>query len=990
MTTMLSTSVVAMLFLCGSTVAQDTETRLAVRANSFTRSTQDAVTLASNPSGATVLAWQSRRQQEGMYGVYARSFGPDGAVLSGEVQLNATTESHQTHPVVALDDTGCAWFAWRSFGQDGSLGAIVARRFDPTLTSATAEVIVNDIAAGDQRSPVIVALPDGGALVAWLDPGEGTTPSVRARRLTADGSLDGDAFDVSAVSAEHRTPTAAVDDAGRVTLAYARVDQAGTPAGVFLRTLEEGQLSEEVRIDVAGGVQAIEPALAATDTGLLVGWLESEGDGYGLRVRAITSGIPGPVRELATGEGWISGLALALNDQGDALATWNRHADGVKREAGLHARRLDASSARPAGETFRVTAHTEGSQAIAVATGGTKCALFPDGRMAFAWQGDAGGTDTSAVHLTLIAPAGVQLAAAAPVEDAPRFGDPTEGAARPTHDPPTFDPRTIERDRSEDQQGPAGGGIFDFLGFTSTGWVPPDPEMGVGPDHIVVMVNGGIAWFLKDGTQQFQQDINGSGGFWGSVGASGFVYDPEVVYDIHSQRFYVFASDGNAGFLLAVSDDSDPNGSWNKYKINTSGMFGTANVDSGNLAVDENFITITGDIFSPDRLAMLFIDKASAMSGGSLTTTDTIISGRQSMGTCTNQDAGSDTLYLTWANEFTSSTSIRIYAVTNRDTTPTVQFTTLTVPEYSHPNDPPQAGTSVRPELFEARFWSSMIVGGRLWAVHHEGSPRTRVQWYEIDLGNWPTSGTPTLVQSSQFNFGAGIFTFFPSIWADAAGNAAITFNQSSSSDFISVRMVTRSASDPLGKMNAPVLMIDGTAPDTSGRFGDYSATNSDPAMPGAFWGHHEYRTSNWRTRIGRIDTCVGSVTNYCTTSANSAGPGAVMSTTGSTSIAANDLVLHATAAPPNQFGLFFFGDQQQSTPLGDGTLCVAGSLNRFPVVTVDAGGTATFAPDLTNLPNGVTLSPGASQNMQFWFRDPPFGTAGYNLSDAIEIVFCN
>ncbi|MFT7678314.1 MAG: hypothetical protein ACI8QC_002300, partial [Planctomycetota bacterium] len=25
-----------------------------------------------------------------------------------------------------------------------------------------------------------------------------------------------------------------------------------------------------------------------------------------------------------------------------------------------------------------------------------------------------------------------------------------------------------------------------------------------------------------------------------------------------------------------------------------------------------------------------------------------------------------------------------------------------------------------------------------------------------------------------------------------------------------------------------------------------------------------------------------------------------------------------------------------------------------------------------------------------FWFRDPPFGGAGYNTSDALQITFCD
>ena len=979
-------------------VALSSDVRIDVQANTFTRSSQEASALAQSPNGSLTLVWQSRRQQEGTYGVYARRFAADGTPLTGEVQVNATTRSHQTQPAVAVDDQDCVWFAWRSFGQDGSLGTIVARRFSADLSTATAEVIVNDLSEGNQQSPVVVALPGGRALVGWLDPDDADGNSLRGRRLNAEGRLDGDAFEVASCKRGVRTPTAVAWPDGRVTFAYARVDAKGCAEGVYLRTLQGTELSPERRVNVAGGVEAIEPALAAGGETLLVGWLESVEDGFAPRVRVYHAGIPGAVRELPTGEGWCNGLALALDASGQALAVWNQHADGPKHEPGVFGLHLDPRTGKPLGEPLRLTRASDGKQAIAVATGGAKCAFTPSGGEAVAWQGDGGGEDSSAVHLSLHLPEGDALAQQrpAPGEAAAslrkiatlHFGDPAEGAARPTHEPPTFDPRNIERDRSDDDS-PAAGGVFNFLGFTETGWNPPDPEMGVGPNHIVAMVNGGIAWFTKDGTMQFLQSNKD---FWASVGAGLFISDPEVVYDIHSQRFYCYAGDtSNRSFLLAVSDDSDPNGTWYKYSIPVYTV-AIGYVDSGNLAVDQDFITITGDLFGPDRFVMFFIDKASAMSGGPLVMTNTVINGYHSMGTCTNQDSGSHPLFLTWAEDFTSATSIRIYAVTDRATTPNVQFTTLTVPEYSRPKNPPQKGTSVRPNLFEARFWSSMVVGGHIWAVHHENYTRARVRWYEIDLGNWPTSGSPTLVQSGEIDLGSGIYTFFPSIWADAAGNAVITFNRSSSGEFISSLMVSRSASDPPGTMSTPVYLRLGSSPDTTGRFGDYSATNSDPAQPGSFWGHHEYRALHgaWRTRIGRIDLCVGSVTNYCTTSANSAGVGAVMSTSGSTSISANDLVLLATAAPPGQFGLFFFGNGQQSVPLGDGTLCVGGTLYRLPVVTVDGGGTASFPLDLTNLPGSQTIAPGDIKNFQFWFRDPGFGSAGYNTSDAIAVKFCN
>lgn len=979
-----TTLLLASLFL-PSSAAQDVD-RLDVQANQFTRGSQQAVSL-SGDEDRSVLVWQSRGQQEGSYGIYARAFAPDGSPLTDEVVVNAARKSHQQQPAACLDDDGGVWFVWRSHEQDLSQGSIVARRFSADLSTATAEVIVNDVPDGHQTDPAIVALPGGEALVLWLDPRGAEPLAVRARQLSAKGEPVGEAFDVSSGDTDHAGPTAALLNCGAVAIAYGRLDEAGRPDGVFLRLYDEGELGEELRLDVDGSAQAIEPALAATESGLLAGWLATNGEGYGLRVRAHNGEAFGPVREFeAEGSTWLNGLSLTT--QGDrAVMAWNEYVDGPKRKAGLFTRDLDPMTAKAKGEPFRVTSHTDGTQAIAVATPGEKVVLRADGSLAIGWSGDAGHGDDSAACMTLVVPEGVALAESAP-ETTISFENPEVGAANPTHDPPTFDPRDVVRDRTDTTVGPAGAST-SFLAFTSTGWTPPDPDLAVGPNHIVAVVNGGIAFFQKNGNQTFFADINGGGGFWGSVGASGFVYDPEAVFDVHSQRFFVFASDFNNGFLVSVSDDDNPNGSWNHYLIPTIGMFGTNNVDSGNLAVDDTTVSITGDIFSPSRYVLLHIDKASMIAGGALTMTDHIITNRHSMGSCVNTNTGTQPLYCMWAHEFTSSTEVVLYAIENRATSPTVTNVALTVPAYEHPNDPPQMGTSVRPELFEARFWSATVVGDRLWAVHHEGDPRARVQWYEFDLNGWPNGPAPTLLQTGEINLGAGIHTFFPSIWADAAGNAAITFARGHSNEFISMQMAHRTASMPAGTMTTPIEIQASTGADNSGRWGDYSGTESDPVSPGTFWGHHEYNQGSWRTRIASIDICNGGASNYCTSSTNSSGGPAVMGASGSFSVADNSLTLECTSCPSSQFGLFFFGNSSNNNPLGDGTLCIGGSIWRLPVISTTAGGTASYAVNNTSLPGGQTFSPGLARNFQFWFRDPGFGAHGFNLSDGLTVTFC-
>ena len=138
-----------------------------------------------------------------------------------------------------------------------------------------------------------------------------------------------------------------------------------------------------------------------------------------------------------------------------------------------------------------------------------------------------------------------------------------------------------------------------------------------------------------------------------------------------------------------------------------------------------------------------------------------------------------------------------------------------------------------------------------------------------------------------------------------------------------------------------------------------------------------------------------GSVTNYCTTSPNSVGPGALITYLGSPSVSAADLQLQAIGCPPNQFGIFYYGSNEISPPFGEGVRCVGagttGIYRSSPFLT-DPFGFATMAIDFPSPPAGGgpgQLIGGSIWKFQFWYRDPSGGPAGYNLSDGLSIVFC-
>ncbi|HUR29288.1 MAG TPA: hypothetical protein VM509_13960, partial [Planctomycetota bacterium] len=132
-----------------------------------------------------------------------------------------------------------------------------------------------------------------------------------------------------------------------------------------------------------------------------------------------------------------------------------------------------------------------------------------------------------------------------------------------------------------------------------------------------------------------------------------------------------------------------------------------------------------------------------------------------------------------------------------------------------------------------------------------------------------------------------------------------------------------------------------------------------------------------------RLDsTSVG--TSYCALSPNSAGPGARVSASGSTSVAQQDLVLQANGCPPNKPGLFVYGSQAAQVPLGNGLLCVGGAVGRRPALVLSPTGTAAQLLNYTQ----TAITAGSTWHFQLWFRDPAGLGARFNLSNGLRVTF--
>ncbi|MEZ4395728.1 MAG: FlgD immunoglobulin-like domain containing protein [Candidatus Krumholzibacteriia bacterium] len=843
--------------------------RRELRLNTFTASAQERVALASQADGDLLAVWESRRQLDGRYGVFARRVDAWGRADGAELAVNLDRSAQYQQPTVA-GAPGKLWMVWTAWGQDGSAHAVVGR------VEGGDELLLNQTTAGSQESPVALTLVDGRHLAVWTGPGEEPgTSAIFGRLVSASGQpLSDELVLVSAPGAMDRLPVVAALPDGGFALAWQRQVRGLVEAGgVLLRRFDaDGAPRGDESLAAAGG---IEPGLAALPDGALaLAWMERDGNDWRATLRRVEAdgALGRTFRPGAALGGWQSGVALAANADGDLAVAWNQLSpDGE--QADVYARRYGAALA-PLGEAFRVNAVEEGWQALAAASGASRVLLGDDGRLAVAWEGDSRQGDASAANLTLLLPEArnpvarlaqrSRLAMAdlrahrAEDSDDGGFG---AGAALP-HEPPSFDADFESVNPDPELYWPGGGNRDEgWTAINNTGWTPPDPHMAVGHDHVMATTNGAVAAFRKDGTLQWQFPIEGASGFWGSLGAGGFVFDPEVIFDPLDQRFMAMAcerTNNRSYFLFAVSETNDPTGNWFKYRQDVTALAGS-DIDSPNMSVDEQAVYLTADFFTGgDKYLVYILDKSSVLTGGAAVATSVLHTGTQSMGIPV-EVTDAPTMYMVHANEALSANTVTFWAVQDPLGTPTLTSTALTVPNWWRPPSARSLGTSAQITTFEARFWSCVYRDGSLWACQHVAPDASRstaaARWYEFDMHGWPDSGsTPTLVQwGEELPNGTG-FATFNSISVNAAGDAAMVYAYSSINDFFSMRRSYRAAGDPAGTMQAPVLVKESTSSYSSTRWGDYSAVGVDPGGY-EFWMIHEYAvtSSAWSTWVSHF-----------------------------------------------------------------------------------------------------------------------------------------
>lgn len=380
------------------------------------------------------------------------------------------------------------------------------------------------------------------------------------------------------------------------------------------------------------------------------------------------------------------------------------------------------------------------------------------------------------------------------------------------------------------------------IGFT--GAYPPDPDIAVGPTHVVQVVNGAVAFYQKNGTRVFQQPDSPSG-FWSGLNATNFIFDPKAFYDHLSRRFFIVElelDEANKGsfLLLAVSDDSNPVGTWYKYRVPVGVKRGDNDhwLDYPGLGYNRDGFVISGNMFpyaAGDYFGQVIaFPKAPMLSGQPVTPTkfETL----PQIQLARTPDASMASVFGVARTAFSGST-LALFAIRNLNSTPALSQTNVTVPTYNGTTDDvPARGRQL--DVIGDRIMSTYARAGRVFTTHTTKATNgsAQVSWYEINPGNWPVSGIPTLVQSGNVA-SATHHNWMPSIAQNALGDVVLVYSRANSSTFPEAVYSARKATDARGAMGAAIRFGESLGAHNVWRFGDYSDVEVDPANNYTFFG---------------------------------------------------------------------------------------------------------------------------------------------------------
>jgi len=423
--------------------------------------------------------------------------------------------------------------------------------------------------------------------------------------------------------------------------------------------------------------------------------------------------------------------------------------------------------------------------------------------------------------------------------------------------------------------------LRSFQGISMTNFIPPDPVIAAGPDHIIACVNSIFRIYDKEGN--ILKTIPADN--WWAPAWPDENGDPQVIYDHYAGRWVLVWMQVNsgaqtAGNLIAYSDDDNPLGDWYMYRLDTK-MHGTvpSNTwgDYPKVGFDEEALYImtahyafAGE-YEYNKIRIINKQELYSSNAGPLEYTDIWDIRKPGEGqggpalNCIHPGISytpGNGAWFYWARGIyggdpVSADFYAVYKITDPLTSPGLKGKVLPVQTYTSPPLANQLGGGLGLETIGWITRAPVIRDGFLYASHDIQSTidtnYSSIKYLKVELSS--------VSISEQVEYGSvGYFYLFPALTIDQDHNIAITFSRSADTEYVGAYYTTKYANDPTGFVpSQPMVEGQGHYEVTYGgsinRWGDYFGIFLDPENFYDVWMFTEYAASTdyWSTWISEI-----------------------------------------------------------------------------------------------------------------------------------------
>ena len=144
------------------------------------------------PDGGFVIVWTTKGWLQGNRDIVAQRYGPNLEVIKEPFVVNTHTNREQANPSISALTGGGYMIAWQSYQQDEEDYGVFAQMFDENDDPVGEEFMVNAVEIGDQTTPFVGNLTDGGFVICFTADGQSAL-DIFAQRYHANGSKFGEA-----------------------------------------------------------------------------------------------------------------------------------------------------------------------------------------------------------------------------------------------------------------------------------------------------------------------------------------------------------------------------------------------------------------------------------------------------------------------------------------------------------------------------------------------------------------------------------------------------------------------------------------------------------------------------------------------------------------------------------------------------------------------------------------------------------------------------